>query len=145
MTRTRSFLVLGVLLAFLAATTATPASAGTYRATMFSIINKARTNHDVHAVKLNIDLSQSARHHSRRMADLGYVFHTPNIAGKLKDVSWSISGENIGMAHTMKRVRQLWMASPPHRDNLLNKKFDRVGVGVVHRDGWFWVTAIFYG
>jgi uncharacterized protein YkwD len=145
MTRTRSLLILGVLLAFLAATTATPASAGTYRAQMFSIINKARTNHGVHAVKLNIGLSQSARHHSRRMADLGYVFHTPNISGKLKKVSWSISGENIAMAHTLIRVRELWMASPLHRANLLNKKYDRVGVGVVRRNGWFWVTAIFFG
>jgi uncharacterized protein YkwD len=145
MRRTRSFLVLVVLLAFLAATTATPASAGAYRGQMFSLINKARTNHSVHTVKLNIDLSQAARHHSRRMATLGYVFHTPNIAGKLKDVGWSIYGENIGMAHTLKRVRKLWMASPPHRDNLLNHQFDWVGVGVVHRDGWFWVTAIFYG
>jgi uncharacterized protein YkwD len=145
MTRIRTLLVLGVLLAFLAATTATPASAGTYRAQMFALINQARTNHGVHALKLNIDLSHAARHHSRRMADLGYVFHTPNIPGKLKDVSWSISGENIGMAHTLKRVRKLWMNSPLHRANLLNNQFDKVGVGVVHRDGWFWVTAIFYG
>jgi uncharacterized protein YkwD len=145
MTRARTFLVLGVLLAFLAATMATPAAAGTYRGEMFSLINKARSNHGVHKVKLNIDLSQAARHHSRRMADLGYVFHTPNIAGKLKDVSWSISGETIAMAHKLKRVRKLWMKSPAHRDILLNNKFDWVGVGVVHQGGWFWVTAIFYG
>lgn len=145
MARTRSLLVLGVLLAFLAATTATPVSAGVYRDEMLSLVNKARTNHNVHTVKLDLELSHDARHHSRRMADLGYVFHTPNVVGKLKDVSWSLYGENIGMAHTLKRVRQLWMASPPHRDNLLNKKFDWVGVGVVHRDGWFWVTVIFYG
>jgi uncharacterized protein YkwD len=138
-------LVIAVLLATLAAGSTTPASAGVYRAQMFDIINKARTNHDVDEVKLNVDLSQDARHHSRRMADLGYVFHTPNISGKLKSVSWSTYGENIGMAHTLKRVRELWMASPPHKANLLNEKFDWVGVGVVHRDGWFWVTVIFYG
>jgi uncharacterized protein YkwD len=145
MRRTRSLLVLGVLLTFLAASTATPVSAGVYRTEMFNIINKARNNHGVPDVKLDDDLSQDARHHSRRMADLGYVFHTPNIAGKLNSVSWSTYGENIGMAHTLKRVRELWMASPPHKANLLNKKFDWVGVGVVRRDGWFWVTAIFYG
>jgi uncharacterized protein YkwD len=138
-------LVLGVLLAFLAASTAVPVSAGVNRTKMFNIINKCRNNHGVHDVKLDEDLSQAARHHSRRMADLGYVFHTPDIAGKLSSVSWSTYGENIGMAHKLKRVRQLWMASPPHKANLLNKKFDWVGVGVVHRDGWYWVTAIFYG
>jgi uncharacterized protein YkwD len=145
MKRTRSFLVVGVLLALLAATTVTPASAITYRTKMFNLINRARDNHDVHPVKLNLHLSHDALDHSEKMADSGYIFHTSNMTAKLKSVTWSICGENVGMAHSLKRVKDLWMASAAHRANLLNKQFHRVGVGVVHQDGWYWVTVIFYG
>ncbi|HEY7401091.1 MAG TPA: CAP domain-containing protein [Actinomycetota bacterium] len=145
MTRTRTFLVLAVLLALLAVSTATPASAAGLRAKMFSLINDARTNHGVPKLDLDVRLSQHAKHHSRRMADLNLVYHSAQVENWLSDVDWSIYGENIGKAHTLKRVKELWMASPAHKANVLNEKFDYVGVGVVKQGKWFWVTAIFYG
>ena len=138
-------LVLAVLLALLAVSTASPASAAGLRGQMLSLINKARVNHGVPELKLDVRLSQHARHHSQRMADLKLVFHSANIATWLSDVNWSLYGENIAKAHSLKRAKSLWMASPPHRANVLNQKFDWVGIGVVHKGSWFWVTAIFYG
>jgi uncharacterized protein YkwD len=38
------------------------------------------------------------------------------------------------------------MDSPKHRENLLDKRFDQVGVGVyISADGRFWVTQAFLG
>jgi uncharacterized protein YkwD len=145
MTRTRTFIVLAVLLALLAVTTATPASAASLRGKMFSIINKVRVNHGVPKLDLDVRLSQHARHHSQRMADLNFLYHSAQIATWLSDVNWSIYGENLAKAHTLQRVKELWMASAAHKANLLNEKFDYVGVGVVHEGNWYWVTAIFYG
>jgi uncharacterized protein YkwD len=37
------------------------------------------------------------------------------------------------------------MASPDHRANILDKRFDRVGISFVVRKGIMWSTMIFYG
>ena len=37
------------------------------------------------------------------------------------------------------------MASPDHRANILDKRFDHVGISFVVRDGIMWSTMIFYG
>ena len=145
MKRTRSLLVVGVLLALLAVVPVTLASATTLRGRMFSIMNRVRERHDVHDLRLNLRLSGDARHHSRRMAEEGRIFHTPKLQHKLHSYSWTIYGENLAQAGTLKRVKDLWMNSPPHRANLLNGQFRRAGVGVVRDGGWFWVTVIFYG
>ena len=39
----------------------------------------------------------------------------------------------------------MFMASPPHRRNILNREFDHLAVGVVESGGNVWVTVIFYG
>ena len=37
------------------------------------------------------------------------------------------------------------MASPVHRQNILDARFRQAGVGVVVREGRAWVTLFFYG
>jgi uncharacterized protein YkwD len=37
------------------------------------------------------------------------------------------------------------MRSAPHRANILNARYRRIGIGVVKARGLVWVTAIFYG
>ncbi len=39
----------------------------------------------------------------------------------------------------------MFMASTPHRRNILNREFDHFAVGVVESGGNVWVTVIFYG
>ena len=145
MNRTRSLLVVGVLLALLVVGPVSHASAGGLRARMFSIINRVRDRHGVRALRLNVDLSADARRHSRRMAERERIFHTANLRQKLRRYNWTTYGENIAQAGTLRRVKDFWMRSPPHRANLLNGEYRRAGVGVVRDGGWFWVTVIFYG
>jgi uncharacterized protein YkwD len=38
-----------------------------------------------------------------------------------------------------------YMASPDHRANILDKRFDHVGISFVVRKGIMWSTMIFYG
>src|ERR671918_146223 len=52
--------------------------------------------------------------------------------------------ETVGYGPNRVTVQQDFLATPPHRINLLNPKFRRVGVGVVRRGGLVWVTQIFY-
>ena len=124
----------------------TPAHAGArLRGAMVPLINDDRADKDRPPLKLDLDLSRYARKHSQDMADAGVLFHTSDLAAKLKGKHWSIGGENVGMAPDLRTLEDMFMASPPHRRNILNREFDHFAVGVVESDGNFWVTIIFYG
>jgi uncharacterized protein YkwD len=124
----------------------TPAHAGTgLRGQMAPLINDDRVDRDRSALKLDLELSRYARRHSQDMADAGALFHTSDLAARLKGKHWSIAGENVGVAPNLRDLEETFMASTPHRRNILNRKFDHFAVGVVESDGNFWVTVIFYG
>ena len=147
MTRSKTSIVLVVLAAVLVAGTraAPPADAATLRHRMFEIINRVRANHDRHLLTLNRQISRYATRHSHRMANQDRVFHTANLRARLSRVRWSVAGENVAEAGTLRRVRQLWMRSPEHRYNMLLRAYRHVGVGVVFARHRYWVTAIFWG
>jgi uncharacterized protein YkwD len=115
------------------------------RTHMLSLTNDDRAQRDKAALKLNAALSRYAKHHSRQMATKGYLFHTTDLASKLKGFDWSIGGENVGVGSTLDGLEGAFMNSPPHRKNILRTAFDHAAVGVIHSNGSFWVTVIFYG
>jgi uncharacterized protein YkwD len=124
----------------------TPAHAGTeLRGQMVELTNDDRTDKDRSALELDLELSRYARKHSQDMADAGGIFHTDDLAAKLKGKDWSAGGENVGTASNLPDLEAAFMASTPHRRNILNRGFDHVAIGVVESDGNFWVTVIFYG
>jgi len=124
----------------------TPARAGSrLRAEMAPLINDDRADKDRAALELDLDLSRYAKRHSQDMVDAGALFHTIDLAAKLKGKHWSIGGENVGVAPSLPDLEDMFMASTPHRRNILNREFDHFAVGVVESDGNFWVTVIFYG
>ena len=112
---------------------------------MLTITNRARTNHGVRALDLDARLSRYAKRHSRDMAEAGYLFHTENLAGRLRGVNWSMGGENVGIGSSLGDVQRAFMGSTVHRRNILQKRFDHAAIGVVRSDGSLWVTVIFYG
>ena len=112
---------------------------------MLSLTNDDRAQRDKAALKLNAALSSYAKHHSRQMATKGYLFHTADLPSKLKGFDWSIGGENVGVGSTLDGLEGAFMNSPPHRKNILRTAFDHAAVGVIHSNGSFWVTVIFYG
>jgi uncharacterized protein YkwD len=147
MTRSKTIFVLVVLAAVLVAGTqaAPSADAATLRHRMLEIINRVRARHDLHLLRLNVDLSHVAQHHSRRMANQDRIFHTPHLRARLSRYHWSVCGENVGEAGTLRRLRKLWMKSPEHRFNMLLHTYRHIGLGVVLARHRYWVTAIFYG
>jgi len=112
---------------------------------MLTITNEDRTARDRRALDLNARLSRYATRHSRAMADEGHLFHTPDLADKLQGLNWSLGGENVGVASSLADLQEAFMASPPHRRNILQRRFDHAAIGIVLSDGKLWVTVIFYG
>lgn len=137
-----------LLVAFLAqGVRATDAGAANHRrVTMLSLTNDDRSAHDRHALSLDAKLSRYAKKHSRDMANKGYLFHTEDLAAKLKSRDWSIGGENVGVGSSLDSLEEAFMASKPHRQNILRKTFDHSAIGIYRdADDNVWVTVIFYG
>jgi uncharacterized protein YkwD len=111
---------------------------------MAPLINDDRADRDRAALKLDLELSRYAKRHSQDMADAGELFHTEDLAAKLKG-KHGPSGRERGHGSQPPGPRRHVHGFAPHRRNILNREFDHVAVGVVESDGIFWVTVIFYG
>jgi uncharacterized protein YkwD len=143
----RKLPILALVVVVLAAGTGPTASASvaSRRHRMLSLLNQTRRNHDLPIFRMNLALSRTAWQHSRAMADRNDLFHTANLWAAVRAFSPSTWGENVGVARLLSRIRGLWMGSGGHRDNILNPRFRRIGIGVVRARGRLWVTTIFYG
>ena len=98
---------------------------------------RATCGHDM--VETRDELVAGARQHSREMRDAGQIFHSVLEVGE-----WSLVGEVVGVGNSPDHlVRMLW-ASPPHREILLDCRYDRMAIGLVFDAGLVWMTGRLY-
>jgi uncharacterized protein YkwD len=144
-TTTRGATVVAISTALLLTVTMAPASAATRpERKMFRLTNGDRTSHGVFGLRgSSASVTRLARRHSRQMAENGTLFHDC-ITCIMHRRGWSTIGENVGFGGTVRQVNRLFMHSTPHRDNILCTCFRRLGVGIVHARGSYWVTEIFF-
>jgi len=126
---------------------ATPASAATgTRHQMFVATNDSRAAHSVPRLALSDRLSRLAHRHSVAMARAGRLFHTSNVQIYLSRVHWHVWGENVGVTSgSISGLERMFMRSPEHRHNILDRAFKHVAIGVYNHGGRLWVTVFFYG
>ncbi|HTG46746.1 MAG TPA: CAP domain-containing protein [Actinomycetota bacterium] len=117
------------------------------RTQMQQATNRSRLDHGVHRVWLNAKLSQLALRHSLAMAAADSLFHTSDPAAYyLKGIKWRVWGENVGVTGAgVPQMESAFMASAPHRANILRPSFLHSAVGAVRSGGKLWVTVFFYG
>ena len=140
--------ILGLTLAItLALGALAPSARGTWtpRRNMLEWMNAARTVRGEVALDRGWRLRVLADEHSRRMANAGRIFHTRSLGYRLRYVSWTVAGENVGAGGSMRSLYDAFMKSRPHRENILERRFRRVGIGVYSSSGFLWVTLIFVG
>jgi uncharacterized protein YkwD len=143
--RTRHALLCLIVVAVMAATTAlvgaSPAAATTTReARMLVKINNARANHGLPPLTASADLMAAARGHTVVMAGARSLFHTASFSSLC---CWDAVAENVGYGFTVRGLHGQLMHSAPHRANLLDPRMRQVGVGIVERNGYLWVTEVF--
>jgi uncharacterized protein YkwD len=109
------------------------------------LMNAARASRGRAALTLSGTLSNYARRHSTTMASRNRLYHNPYLATWLRNMSWRILGENVGVGGSVRQLHVAFMNSAPHRANILDRRFRSVGVGVVVRNGRTWITVIFKG
>jgi uncharacterized protein YkwD len=106
-------------------------------------MNEARADNERGRLRLDPELSKAARVHTREMVDRALLHHTSNDALGHRVTRWRILGENVGVGNTVDSLQQAFMASPPHRENIMYPEFRYVGVGVTTTADRMWVTVIF--
>jgi uncharacterized protein YkwD len=138
--------VLPLLIALLCVLWAGPASAGDraerYREKLLGFVNDVRARHGVAPLRELSGLSDIARDHTLSMVRQGRLFHTQDLATKVKSwrpVRW---GENVGYGPSIWKLVRMWDRSPSHHANLVGRGFHRAGVAVVYAKGWYWATLI---
>jgi uncharacterized protein YkwD len=111
---------------------------------VLAAINKIRRSKGLHELRLNSALSAVALGHSVSMAKLGFFRHSEwdgspfwkRIESKyppLPNARWSV-GENLVWASpelSADKAIEMWLNSPPHRENLLAPAWREIGLGGV--------------
>ena len=108
-------------------------------------INLTRGRHGLRSLRLSAALTAAADQHSQSMAQKGYFSHdSANGSSFFKRIAsfytyrgysnWS-AGENILWSSpnvTPGSAFRMWMESPEHRANLLDREWREIGLGAVH-------------
>jgi peptidoglycan hydrolase-like protein with peptidoglycan-binding domain len=139
-------LCMGTFCACTAPAGATPAANTPYAAVgdasgYLSRLNSERAAHGLPSLIMRADLTQVAVSWSEHMAATGVLQHNPQLATAV--TNWRAVGENVGDGPSIQDLDAAFMASPKHRDNILDPTYDDVGIGTVTRDGMIWITVDF--
>ena len=120
----------------------------TWRA--LELTNRARARAKLPPLKRSITLDAAAHRHANDMATHGTYGHQGTDGSMpvhrifaLGYVGMALS-ENIAAGlPTATAAVDAWMASEPHRANIMSPKFQEIGLAVVYRQGskygWYWV------
>jgi uncharacterized protein YkwD len=142
------------------ATTAIPAPVGSAGATsqeqrVLQLINKLRTSRGLKTLDWDSTLLRAARMHSENMAKRDFFNHVgpdgKTATERIKMCGlrgWRALGENIhfnqGYDDPVAFAIERWMASPLHRQNMLNPMWSSSAVGIATAsDGRIFFTELF--
>src|SRR5215472_3475930 len=114
------------------------------------LANHDRTSRGLPPLKMDEGLVRAARAHAAEMASKNQLSHQfpgePALLLRLAAMSpvhLNRAGENVALAANPEEAHQALMASPPHRDNLLNAEFNVAGFGVFRRGHMLYVAQDF--
>ncbi len=104
---------------------------------MLKLVNAERQKNGLQPLKEDLLIRNVARAHSRDMLLRGYFSHDSTDGKNLYDrlieanVNFKQTAENIALGPTVELAFIGLMNSPKHRDNILDKDFNKVGIGII--------------
>jgi uncharacterized protein YkwD len=114
------------------------------------LTNHKRKKRGLKPLTMNKDLAEVARAQSNDMAQHHHLSHTvqgKHLGFRIRQSGYSYRavGENIAMSKgTFKHVIRMWMKSPVHRKNILNRHYEELGVGITKaKNGDLYFTQVF--
>ena len=116
---------------------------------LLDMVNHARASERSPALKRVASLDAIATRHAQAMRQLKRIAHDagdgdPRSRVEAANLDVLAAGENVAHALDVTRAHRALWASPSHRENLLQPRFDGVGIGIaVDPDGSIWVCEVF--
>jgi uncharacterized protein YkwD len=102
------------------------------------LINAYRRQHKLKPLKLNIELTNAAKAHSKDLARWDRISHygsdgsNPSDRVKRSGYEARLAAENVGTGQTtIEEVFKGWQASPGHNKNLLLRDAEHMGIALV--------------
>lgn len=112
----------------------------------FSKLNSYRSHHGKAALRMSTRAVEVARDWSSTMARANWLYHNPQMVRDLERIAprYRTVGENVGYGWSVSSLHDAFAASAEHRANMLDSRYDYVGIGVVVSAGdKIWVTFDF--
>ena len=107
-------------------------------------VNATRRNNELGKLRASPALNRAARAHALSMAKLGYFSHSSadgsSPTRRITDYyrvsgasSWAVGEVMVWAAGSLsaRRALEIWMASSPHRREILSARYRELGVGAV--------------
>lgn len=109
-------------------------------------INAERTSRGLSALVLDTGLRDFARNQTQFMIDGNCpdgksICHSTDLTKAAQ--GWSALGENVGRGGTVNSLHDAFMKSSGHRANILDTRWNYVGVGAKHNGESLYVTVVF--
>ncbi len=131
-----------LVLTGLSAAPADAAEPGT-EAQFVAAINNVRAGRGLPPLAVHNELVGVARNWTDQMVAAGAISHNPNLANAVS-ANWAVLGENVGVGYDVDGLMQAFINSAAHYRNLVEPRYDTIGVGVTWGpDGRMYTTHVF--
>jgi uncharacterized protein YkwD len=127
----------------------TPTKPSPAEQTLFDSVNRERQTRGLRPFKWDAALASAARSHAQKMAQAGTISHQfpgeMDLGARIHmvGVHFTEAAENVAQGPSAAVIHNEWMNSPPHRDNLLDRDLDSIGIAVVERIGQLFAVQDF--
>lgn len=107
---------------------------------LVELVNRTRKEQGLQPLEVNQSLREIARIKGDDMIENNYFEHqSPNYGSpfemmKQKGIKYSLAGENLAEARTVEKAFEDLMESPKHKENILEPKYDEIGIGIVESE-----------
>ncbi len=105
-------------------------------------LNDLRSSKGLPRLSVDPRLTDIARGWSGSMAAVNVMSHNPLLSSQAPS-DWLKLGENVGYGPSVATLHDALVNSPPHYANMVDPKFNAVGIGVVASGSTLWVTQAF--
>jgi uncharacterized protein YkwD len=127
--------IAGMLLAFslcaVAVSAATSNGANDYPLRLAALVNHYRVDHGLPALIVDTTVADLAHEHSAAMAKAGQLNHY-YFPARVRRSGFAMCVENVGWNYRSPKDQfDGWHASPAHNRNMLDRRVDRMGIGIV--------------
>jgi len=116
---------------------------------LLAATNRERESRGLHALRWNDALAEAARQHNQVMIEHQSISHQfpgePSLPTRVTRTGahFSALAENVAEAPDPSQIHSLWMHSPGHRANILDRDMDSIGIAVAERNGEFYAVEDF--